>query len=76
LPWWCSLALVALGVLVLRYPIALLIPAFLEDYLFAPHVGGGVLIFLQQHVALLAVALLIVLRYSILAKTRVGLLYS
>jgi hypothetical protein len=74
LPWWTGSLLCLIGLAILRYPIALLVPAIVSDYVYAPHLSGW--FFLHNHWSLCIVAVLLIVRYSILAKTRVGLLYS
>jgi hypothetical protein len=75
LPWWVSATLFILGIIVMKYPIALIVPAAVTDWVFAAH-ETGIHNFFHNHAMLCIVAALLVIRYSILAKTRVGILYS
>lgn len=72
LPWWVSAALFIIGLILVRFSIGLLVPAFVSDYLYAPGTHG----FFGSHTTVFLVALLLVIRYSILAKTRLALLYD
>lgn len=72
LPWWAGAIFFFLGVAVLQYPFLLIVPAFVSDYVFASHTGG----FFSNHLVLTLVAGLLIVRYSVLATTRLGTLYK
>lgn len=71
-PWWVSIVLFLIGIMLLRFAIGLVVPAMVADYLYAPGTHG----FFATHLTIVLVALLLVIRYSILAKTRFALLYD
>ncbi len=71
LPLWVQLALLALGVIVLPYRLALFIPAVFADALYAP---GGVSLVNMKYT--LITAALILAHWVIVHKTRVKDIYA
>lgn len=71
LPIWIQILLYIIAVFVLPYQFLLLIPALYADALYAPH--GG--ISLSMHLYTVGVAILLMVRWVLVHKTRIGILY-
>jgi len=71
LPWWVQFVLLLVAIVVTPYRLALFVPAAFADALYAP---GGVSIAHVKYTLITAV--LLILYWIIMTKTRIGEMYA